>query len=137
VKKTAHDIDAPPEEALPAWKLTKRDIFVTYIGVREALREYRRRPNPRNLGRVANITLDLYTALKPKIPKIKHRKRYEKALAGIDDYLGELPDMSKEEPAKWVGWVDTLMFLVEEAGITKITLPGSRAGEEMLSGTLH
>ena len=123
-----------PEEALPAWVLVKRRTLEVLYGTHDLLREYRRRPSPRKLRAFANGVLDLYLLVKDKAPKVKDCKTLVPKLVGLDKYGYDLPeDLNAQE---WCGYFDTLITVIEAIGITKIMLPSTRIGAELLEGTV-
>lgn len=99
--------------------------------------EYRRRQTPRHAKAFANSVLDLYLLCKPKISKIsaRDRNRIKPMLEGIDDFLAEVPD--EPDIKQWAKYFDATIELVEAIGVTKITLPTTREGYEMLEGTVY
>lgn len=100
----------------------------------DLLREYRRRPTPRNLRAFANGVLDLYMLVKDKAPKVKDAKALLPKMAGLEKYQANLPE--DLDPVEWSNYFSTLISVVEAIGITKIMLPSTRAGAELLEGTV-
>lgn len=123
-----------PEEALPAWVLVKRQTLATLYVTHELLKEYRRRPGRKNLRRFANNVLDLYLLVKPKLPKLKDGKKLIPRFEGIEEHLAELPeDIDAKE---FIGYFNAEIDAIEAIGITKIMLPSTRWGAEMIEGTI-
>jgi len=122
-----------PEEALPAWVLVKRQIVGRLYLTQDDLQVYRKRNNSRNLKRLANSILDLYLLVKPKLKKINHGKQFIKDFNGIEEQLGTI---TETDAKVWLKWLGTCIEAIEEMGVTKITMPSSRVGAELVEGTL-
>ena len=97
---------------------------------------YRRRPNTRNLRQFANGVVDLYLLCEPKIDKIKKkdRERIKSKLEGIERYLVDIP--TDLDPVEWSGYFLGVIDAIEAIGVTKIMMPSTRDGYEMLEGTV-
>ena len=122
-----------PEEALPAWVLVKRQIVGRLYITQDYLVQYRKRNTSRNLKRLANNILDLYLLVKPKLKKIKHGKTFIKEFEGIEDQLAGITNLDAKQ---WINWFNTCIEAIEEMGVTRITMPSSRVGAELVEGTL-
>lgn len=123
-----------PEEALPAWVLVKRRILEVQYNTHDLQREYRRRPSPRKLRAFANGCVDLYLLVKDKLPKVKDAKTLVKELKPLEKYAGSLPEELDAE--EWAKYFIYLITAVEAIGISKITLPSTRVGAELLDSTV-
>jgi hypothetical protein len=82
----------------------------------------------------ANACLKLYSAIRDKVPKVKDAKDLIPLLTPLDKYTAYLPD--DPDPEEWGKHYNVLVTAVEAIGVTKITLPSTRAGAELLEGTV-